>query len=154
MSTSAIRTRNGELQRLEKQIQGCEKKKRNIVDILADGVEKSQQAALLQKLDELAAEKAALQEKLERTRLELDIAIPSQAELENCFAKAREQFRKKALSEMKTLIDLYVEKVLVFEDEIQVILNFVPFFYRHDFTQEVRHIQRNRLKPYKRRLSR
>ena len=67
--------------------------------------------------------------------------------------KAREMFRNKTLSETKQLIDLFVEKVLVYEDEIQVILNLVPFFYRHDFTQEVRRIRRSRLKPCRRTLT-
>lgn len=145
--------RDSELRRLEERIRNCEKQQRNIADILAEGVSKSQQAVFLQKLDEIAEDKLKLQEKLEQVKRELDIDIPSQKELEKYFAKAREMFRKKTLSEMKQLIDLYVEKVLVYEDEIQVILNLVPFFYRHDFTQEVRCIRRNRLKPCKRSLA-
>ena len=145
--------RDSELRRLEERIRNCEKQQRNIADILAEGVSKSQQAVFLQKLDEIAEDKLKLQEKLEQVKRELDIDIPSQKELEKYFAKAREMFRKKTLSEMKQLIDLYVEKVLVYEDEIQVILNLVPFFYRHDFTQEVRRIRRDRLKPCKRSLA-
>ena len=112
-----------------------------------------QQSVLLQKLNEIATEKLALQEKWEQAKVELDIAMPSQAELEECFAKAREMFREKTLDEMKMLIDLYVEKVVVYEGEIQVILNLVPSFYRHNFTQDVRRVYRNKLKSCKRIIS-
>ncbi|MBQ9376553.1 MAG: hypothetical protein IJU05_01960, partial [Schwartzia sp.] len=55
-------------------------------------------------------------------------------------------FRAKTLDEMQQLIDLYVEKVIVNEDEIQVILNLVPLFYRQKFTDDVRHISREMLR--------
>lgn len=145
--------RSDELHRLEALIQNCEKKQGNIANILAEGVDTLQQGILLQKLNEIATEKLALQEKWEQAKVELEIAMPSQAELEECFDKAREMFREKTLDEMKALIDLYVEKVIVYEGEIQVILNLVPSFYRHDFTRDVRRVYRNKLKPCKRIIS-
>ena len=55
-------------------------------------------------------------------------------------------FRAKTLDEMQQLIDLYVEKVIVNEDEIQVILNLVPLFYRKTFTEQSHEISRDDLK--------
>ena len=52
---------------------------------------------------------------------------------------------KRSLEEMQKLIDLYVEKIIVNEDEVQVILNFVPFVYRQDFTGESYFIKRSEL---------
>lgn len=40
---------------------------------------------------------------------------------------------------------LYVEKVIVHEDEVEVILNLVPFFYRKNFTEQVHVISRKSL---------
>ena len=67
--------RDSELRRLEERIRNCEKQQRNIADILAEGVSKSQQAVFLQKLDEIAEDKLKLQEKLEQVKRELDIDI-------------------------------------------------------------------------------
>ncbi len=47
---------------------------------------------------------------------------------------------------MKTLIDLYVEKVIVHEDEVEVILNLVPLLYRQKFTDAVWRISRELLR--------
>ena len=54
-------------------------------------------------------------------------------------------FRNRTLEEMKSLIDLYIEKVIVFEDEIQVILNLVSSICRIDFPREVSTISRREL---------
>lgn len=54
-------------------------------------------------------------------------------------------FTKRSLEEMKKLIDLYVEKIIINEDEVQVILNFVPFVYRQEFSGEVFTITRLKL---------
>ena len=54
-------------------------------------------------------------------------------------------FRNRTLDEMKSLIDLYVEKVIVFRDEIQVILNLVSSISHLDFPREVSTISREEL---------
>jgi len=46
------------------------------------------------------------------------------------------------LANMQELIDLYVEKIIVYEDEVEVILNLVPFVYRHDFSAIHRRVNR------------
>jgi site-specific DNA recombinase len=147
-----IRKKNMEksemLHRLEKMIQDCEKKQGNLSDILADGVDKLQQNLLLLKLEKIEHDKLELQGRLEQEKAALRINIPDKRELEECFIKARMMFRNKTLIEMKQLINLYVEKVLVYEDEIQVILNLVPSFYRHDFTKKVYTISRDELRHF------
>ena len=67
-----------------------------------------------------------------------------------CFRKAQEMFREQSLEEMQALIDLYVEKIIVHEDEVELILNLVPILYRHDFTRQVYVIHRKELQRKKR----
>ena len=145
-----IRKKNMEksetLHRLEKMIQDCEKKQGNLSDILAEGVDKLQQGILLSKLEKIEHDKLELQGRLEQEKAALDIDVPDKRELEECFIKARMMFREKSLDEMQQLINLYVEKVIVYEDEIQLILNLVPSFYRHDFTRKLHVISRKDLR--------
>ena len=61
-------------------------------------------------------------------------------------------FRAKTLSDMQNLIDLYVEKVIVYENEVEVILTLVPLFYRHEFTNRSIKIHRDDLKNSRRYL--
>lgn len=75
----------------------------------------------------------------------LDLEIPKKDELKQYFLKAQTCFRDKSLEEMQELIDMYVEKIIVYEDEIEVILNLVPLFYRKSFTRQVYRITRKEL---------
>ena len=63
--------------------------------------------------------------------------IPDRNELKRCFLEAQSMFHDRHLDEMQQLIELYVEKVIVHEDEVEVILNLVPILYRQGFTEQV-----------------
>ncbi len=134
------------LHRLEKETHAIDAKLENLSDILADGVDRKQRAIILSKMEKLEDEKAALQSFIAQEKTTLALDIPDKKELEGYFRKAQEMFRAKTLDEMQQLIDLYVEKVIVNEDEIQVILNLVPLFYRKSFTEQSYAISRGELK--------
>ncbi len=68
--------------------------------------------------------------------------IPDREELKRYFLEAQTMFRERRLEEMQQLIDLYVEKVIVHEGEVEVILNLVPLFYRQDFTEQIYTVNR------------
>ena len=136
---------NRTLKRLDKQIKEINTKQENLSDILADGIDRRQRDIVLSKLEKLEDEKIALQEYISKEKSKLALEVPDEKELEQCFIKAQEMFTKRSLEEMKKLIDLYVEKIIVNEDEVQVILNFVPFVYRQDFTGESYFIKRSEL---------
>lgn len=137
--------RQEKLRRLERLIQECQKKQANVAEILAEGVDRSQRGVLLAKIEQIETERLGLQERWSQEKAELDLDVPSLEELERCFEKARQMFRNRTLEEMKSLIDLYVEKVVVFEDEIQVILNLVSSIYHLDIPREVSTITREAL---------
>ena len=145
-----IRKKNEEmsqtLRRLEDETRGIDTKLENLSDILADGVDRKQRNMILAKMEKLEDEKTALQSYIAQEKATLALDIPDKKELERYFRKAQEMFRAKTLDEMQQLIDLYVEKVIVNEDEIQVILNLVPLFYRKTFTEQSHEISWDDLK--------
>lgn len=133
------------LRRLETQIKEIDAKLENLSDILADGVEKRQRTIILSKMEKLEDEKIGLQGYVAQEQAALELDIPNKEELRRCFLQAQSLFRDRSLEEMQQLIDLYVEKVIVHEDEVEVILNLVPFFYRKNFTEQVHVISRKSL---------
>ena len=133
------------LRRLEMQIKEIDAKLENLSDILADGVEKRQRTIILSKMEKLEDEKNGLQGYVAQEEAALELDIPDKEELRRCFLQAQSLFRDRSLEEMRQLIDLYVEKVIVHEDEVEVILNLVPFFYRKNFTEQVHVISRKSL---------
>ena len=133
------------LRRLETQIKEIDAKLENLSDILADGVEKRQRTIILSKMEKLEDEKIGLQGYVAQEQAALELDIPDKEELRRCFLQAQSLFRDRSLEEMQQLIDLYVEKVIVHEDEVEVILNLVPFFYRKNFTEQVHVISRKSL---------
>ena len=133
------------LKRLETQIKEIDIKLSNLSDILADGVERCQRNIVLEKMESLEDEKTELKEYVLQEKSALDLEIPKKEELKQYFLKAQTCFRDKSLEEMQELIDMYVEKIIVYEDENEVILNLVPLFYRKDFTRQVYKISRKKL---------
>lgn len=105
-----------------------------------------QRQIALEEMERLDKEKADLQGRIEQEKASLELDIPDRSELEECYHKAQEMFKARALKNMKALVDLYVEKVIVHEDEVEVILNLVPLLYRQNFTNDTRKIKRNRLR--------
>lgn len=105
-----------------------------------------QRQIALEEMERLDKEKADLQGRIEQEKASLELDIPDRSELEECYRKAQEMFKARALKNMKALVDLYVEKVIVHEDEVEVILNLVPLLYRQNFTNDTRKIKRNRLR--------
>ncbi|MBO6178460.1 MAG: recombinase family protein, partial [Selenomonadaceae bacterium] len=134
------------LKNLENQIQGITVKLNNLSDVLADGLERKQRQMILEKMEKLEDEKVALKEYVLREKANIELDVPTKEELLCCLKRAQEMFRERTLEEMQQLIDLYVEKIIVHEDEIEVILNLVPLFYRHSFTRQVSKISRKDLK--------
>ncbi len=139
--------RNEVFQRLEKQIAELERREDNLSDLLATGVvNQMEKAALLKKLGKIESEKLDLMEQLEVEKTALHINVPSRDELMNCFKKARALFMNKELEDQQQLVDMFVEKITVYQDEVEVVLNLVSFVYRQDFTQMRKVIDRDSLK--------
>ncbi len=143
---SLKREHNEKIAHIEHMIAGCEKKEDNLTNVLAEGVDLNQRKVILGKLDDISEEKKSLQIKLGAEQNAIELEIPTREELQRYMVKARSLFREKKLNEMKQLIDLCVEKVVVYEDEVQVILNLVPAMYKKKFAQEIEVTNRDDLR--------
>lgn len=132
---------------LQRQVAEVEQKEGNLLSLLAPPgkVSERQERILLDSLEHMDADKRKLQEEIEQLRIAMDVAVPSQQELERYFQKARKQFRDRTLKEQQALVDAFVEKIIVHGDEVEVILNLVSFLYRRAFTRDVQTVTRRQL---------
>lgn len=60
--------------------------------------------------------------------------------------EAKTLFKKGSLPETKQLISMFVDKVVVHEDRVEVIFNAVPFYYRKKYPKLRFYINRNLVK--------
>ena len=137
---------NASLKRLQKQVAEVEQKEEHLLNLLASGkVSEAQELILLESMEHMDADKRKLQGEIERVRIAMDVAVPSREEIERYFQKARKQFRDRTLKEQQELVNEFVEKIIVHEDEVEVILNLVSFVYRRTFTRETQKVTRRQL---------
>ena len=136
------------LARLKKEAEAIARQESNLTDILAGGtiISDAQQRLLLKKLDELDSKHQNVLSLLEQQKAEMQVDMPTLAELKQCLRKAKELFRKRELKEQQALVNLYVEKIIVHANEVEIILNLVPFAYRRSFTRYQRRIDRKELR--------
>lgn len=86
--------------------------------------------SLAQKLEELELEKNILQEQLEQICDEVNINKVSMEKFSEIFRVAYDELREGRLSTTKSLIEIFVDKVLVYEDYVKVM-------YRHNSELEL-----------------
>ncbi len=137
---------NQTIRRLEEQVKQKDTERSKWVKAIAESETSHQRQIAMKEMERIDDEKADLQKRIEKEKEAIELNIPDRSELQECYQKAQEMFRTRTLTNMKTLIDLYVEKVIVHEDEVEVILNLVPLLYRQNFTNDTRKIKRNRLR--------
>lgn len=132
---------------MEKKIKQINIRMDNLTDILSESeVTDQQKDVLLQKIGKLADDKTKITECLEQEKMELESEIPDRQAIKRCFNKARQMFRDKTLDELQQIIDLYVNKIVVYKERIEVILNMMPLFPVNDLTQKSCSVERNTIK--------
>ena len=136
---------NQTIRRLEEQVKQKDTERSKWVKAIAESETAHQRQIAMKEMERIDDEKADLQKRIENEKEAIELDIPDRSELQECYQKAQEMFKARTLVNMKTLIDLYVEKVIVHEDEVEVILNLVPLLYRQKFTDAVRRISRQLL---------
>ena len=65
----------------------------------------------------------------------------------------QELFRSRKLEEQQELINLYVEKIIVHPDQVEVILNLISLSLQEDYARDTSYISRGKLKKEYRRLA-
>ena len=146
--------KNEMLRRLSKELREIETKQENLTDILADGTDdKLEQSILLQKVKKLEVQKETLKQRIRQEEASLHADMPDKQTLEKYFRKAQELFRSRKLEEQQELINLYVEKIIVHPDQVEVILNLISLSLQEDYARDTSYISRGKLKKDYRRLA-
>ena len=108
--------------RLESQIKDISHQIDNLVSVIA----KTGSQAVLSRLDELEKEKALLDNQLQQINRELRKSHISKSSLKRLFNRAKKLFECGTLEASKQLIDLFVERIDIFPDRIEIKLNILP----------------------------
>ena len=117
---------NKKLVKLENTISSLNRELENLTDkyIATDN------PALQKRLDERIKErdnlKIATEEALKREKAAINIAIPTKKEISRFINKAKEQFKAKTLDELHDLVQLLVDRVIVYKDYIEITFNLIP----------------------------
>ncbi|HEX9062222.1 MAG TPA: recombinase family protein [Clostridia bacterium] len=82
--------------------------------------------SLVQKLEELEKEKNILQDQLEEVNDKVNSNKISEEEFSEIFNKAYDYIRDGCLSTTKSLVEIFVERVLVYETHIKVMFKYHP----------------------------
>jgi site-specific DNA recombinase len=107
---------------LNKRMIELKKEINNLVSL----VTKTGSAALADKLTEIENEKIEVESRYNQVCDECDVKEVGVEQLKESFQKARKLLENGQLSTTKKLIELYVEKVLIFESRVEVFFNFHP----------------------------
>lgn len=106
----------------ENRIKELSKQIDNLVDVIANTGSK----AVIERLESLENEKAVIEDKIYRLNRELSKKMISKTQLKRLFSRAKNLFEQGTLDASKKLIDLFVERVDVYKDHIEIKLNILP----------------------------
>lgn len=94
----------------------------NLVDVIANTGSK----AIVERLESLESEKVLIEDKIHKLDRELSKKMISKTQLERLFSRAKSLFEQGTLDASKRLIDLFVERVDIYKDHIEIKLNILP----------------------------
>lgn len=80
--------------------------------------------ALSESLSELEKEKVNLKLQLNQSKEQMEQSVLSSEKIEKAFNKVRKLFKSGTLKGLKEIIDAFVEKVIVYQDRIEILLNY------------------------------
>lgn len=106
----------------ENRLKDLSKQIDNLVDVIANTGSK----AIVERLERLESEKAVVEDKIHRLDKELSKKMISKTKLKRLFSRAKRLFEQGTLDASKRLIDLFVERVDVYKDHIEIKLNILP----------------------------
>ena len=107
---------------LKKRLNELSRKINNLVEIVAN----TASYALTDKLKDIENEKIEVQSRYEQICNESSIPEVGVKELKESFWKAKKLLKKGQLSTTKKLIELYIDKVYIFENHVEVFFSFHP----------------------------
>ncbi len=130
---------DGELNTLRSRIKEAECKIKNLVSVIAS----TGSTALLSALTEQESEKARLESELAIAESNLRASVLTEEEITAAYKNARELFLEGSVEAKRQLISLYLDKVLVFDDYVEVYLNALPLYIREKLIKKYRNPSKN-----------
>ena len=106
----------------EKRLKEVSRRIDNLVDVIADTGSKT----VIERLDSLENEKSLIEDQIFKLEKELSKKVISRTKLRQLFNKAKNLFEQGTLDASKRLIDLFVERVDIYKDHIEIKLNILP----------------------------
>ena len=80
-------------------------------------------------VDEIAEKVTVLEEQLKEARAALNVDVPDKQTLKIYFQIAKKQLRSGIISEIREIIDRFVEKITVYPDRVEIAFKLVPSAY-------------------------
>ena len=103
-------------------LKSINKKIDNLVTLMAETASK----ALVDRLNSFELEKAEMESRLKSIDIDNSIKSVTEAELKEWFSLAKDLFKSGSLSTSKKLIDLFVDKVSVYDDHVKMMIKIKP----------------------------
>ncbi len=119
-------------QEFEQKIKSIDKS----LDRIAKAIMATDSETLYTKISSLEAEKKQLEFSLAKTENESNINAVSKDELEKAFAYAKELFRKGKVKNIQKLIELFIDRVIIFKDSIEIRVKVKPDISSHSHTKD------------------
>ena len=105
----------------------------NLVSSLSNGLSKAVSAKIL----ELEKQKESIDEEIDKMEKLAKIPAVTEEDIRNHFAQARELIISGQLPELRQLINLYVDRVVVYMDKVEVYLHMLPGFCMQGMTEGI-----------------
>ena len=133
----------GLLQALEKEFAAVDKKKQNLINVIAS----TGNTSLVDALNKVEFDQDVLKQQISSLKLQLSEKMIANEKIEQAFVHAKEMFVSNRLKHARELILLFVESVIVRENDVVITINETPMLEtkllkEHIFTrQEVNSIK-------------
>lgn len=134
------------LRNMKKELAEIKRKSSNIMDSIESGLATK---ALLRRLNDLDAQEQALTEKIAIEEGRSATPTIDTKKVEALFLKAKELFKRHELDATKRLIDIFIDRITVYNDHIDVRYSLLPFVPEKDTVDIIQTIPINDLRHYK-----
>ncbi len=113
---------DNEVETIQNNIATCETQIKNLVSVIA----KSGSTALLSALSELEDEKLKLTTELEVIKNNINLPDLDETQIIEAYKKARTLFLNGSTEEKRQLVNLYLDKIFVYDEYVEVYVNALP----------------------------
>ena len=133
----------GLLKALEKEFASADKKKQNLINVIAN----TGNVSLVDALNKVEFDQDVLKQQINSLKLQISEKMIANDKIEQTFVRAKEMFVSNRLKHARELILLFVESVIVRENDVVITINETPMLEtkllkEHIFTrQEVNSIK-------------